>query len=104
MVDTFVVTQEMKDINQVTYLMHKARQGDFAQSVRDKMKETHGTPKMMEEFGKMFQEADANHDGNLSEDEFLEFRRLFTNYQAVTNGEGVTIPQELDRVAYQRMK
>ena len=40
----------------------------------------------------------------MSEDEFIEFRRLFTNYQAVTNGEGVTIPEELDRLAYQRMK
>ena len=67
------------------------------------MKETHGTPQFMAEFEKMFKKADANGDGNLNENEFIAFRKLVTDYQAVTIGEGDTIPEDLDRVSYQRM-
>ena len=98
--DGFEVTQEMKDTNVVVYLMHKARQGEFAQSVRDKMKANAGNPKMMEEFKKMFEKADADADGALNEDEFIAFRKMFTDMQAMANGEGVTIPENLDRVAW----
>ena len=82
--------------------MHRARMAEFPQSVRDKMK-TMDIPKMMEEVKKSFAKADADGDGALNEDEFIAFRKMFTDYQAAVNGDGVNIPEDLDRVAWSRL-
>lgn len=52
---------------------------------------------MMAKLEELFNEADANQDGNLNEDEFIVFRKKLTDMQAMMNGEGVTIPEDIDR-------
>ena len=61
------------------------------------MKENGGKPGFMEEMGKLFAASDADGDGVLNEDEFIVFRKGVTDMQAKMNGEGVTIPEDIDR-------
>jgi hypothetical protein len=42
--DSFVPDQGIKDSQKPVWLIHKARQGEFPQAVRDKMKENSSKP------------------------------------------------------------
>lgn len=48
----------------------------------------------------MFKEADANKDGLLNCDEWLHFRKLFTDTQAAMAGGAVVVSEECDKLAY----
>jgi len=55
----------------------------------------------MEMLSKNFTASDADGDGFLNEDEFIVFRKKVTDIQAQMNGEGVTLPEDVDRKIWQ---
>jgi hypothetical protein len=52
--DNFVPDQGIKDSQIVVWMMHKARQGEFSQATRDKMKQNGGKPGFMDAMAKLF--------------------------------------------------
>ena len=101
--DNWEVTQAMKDAIRPTWQLHKDRRAALPQDVQDKLNAApteEQKAQMMANMAQWFGESDADQDGVLNADEFLVFRKKFTDAQVAMAGGSAILSAEEDKVAW----
>ena len=97
------VTPAMMDAIRPTWQLHKDRRAALPQDVQDKLnapQTEEQKAQMMANMATWFGESDADQDGILNADEFLVFRKKFTDAQVAMAGGSAILTEEEDRAAW----